>query len=81
MMKFIHLLLCLSFICILCLEDAFLHQRPLVQCLLVQHPLDIELEMFYHSIPASCDDTDAFEYTWLIEDYVHNILSFTVVPP
>lgn len=42
--------------------------------------VDIELETFYRSIPASRNDTDAFEYTWVIEDYVHNIPS-TVVPP
>ncbi|RPB29326.1 hypothetical protein L211DRAFT_872096 [Terfezia boudieri ATCC MYA-4762] len=35
--------------------------------------LDIELETFYRSIPARGDDCDAFEYTWVIEDYVHSI--------
>ena len=39
--------------------------------------LDIELETFYRSIPAS---GDAFEYTWFIEDYVHGITSPTAPP-
>ncbi|KAF8421173.1 hypothetical protein EV426DRAFT_718824 [Tirmania nivea] len=42
--------------------------------------LDIELETFYHSIPASGDDSDAFEYTWVIEDYVHTITP-SAAPP
>ncbi|KAF8418796.1 hypothetical protein EV426DRAFT_708996 [Tirmania nivea] len=39
--------------------------------------LNVELETFYRSIPASGDD--AFEYTWVIEDYVH--ITSSTVPP
>jgi len=39
-----------------------------------------ELETFYRSIPVSGDDTDALEYTWVIEDYVHTIPS-SITPP
>jgi len=38
------------------------------------------LETFYRSIPVSGDDTDALEYTWVIEDYVHTIPS-SITPP
>jgi len=37
------------------------------------------LDLFYRSIPASGDDTGAFEYTWVIEDHVHTIPS--TAPP
>jgi len=39
-----------------------------------------ELETCYCSIPVSGDDTNALEYTWVIEDYVHTIPS-SITPP
>jgi len=34
-------------------------------------PTTAELDKFYRFIPINGDDTDALEYTWALEDYVH----------